>query len=90
MALRLALDPERDAAVGLLQIFEHQLAAAQAVEGEDYRAEGRRMPQSARATRDSKWQRSMGSPPSVRITAPLDVMRGVSARKPSPSSSGAV
>jgi hypothetical protein len=36
----IGFDPERDAAVGLLEVFEDELAAAGAVEGEDDCAEG--------------------------------------------------
>ena len=49
---------------------------------------GRSSVQRPLATGDSRDRESRGSPASVCVTAPLDVMRGVSARRPSDSSRG--
>jgi hypothetical protein len=51
---------------------------------------GRSTPHTPRATRALMWHMSMVSPPSVHVTAPFDVIRGVSARRPRPSINGRV
>jgi len=50
MALRLARNPQGNASVRLLQILNHQLAAARTVKGENQYAEWAEQPQSPRAT----------------------------------------
>ena len=86
----IGFDPKGDPVMCLFEVFEDEFAAPDVVEGEDQCSEGPEQAADAPRYACFEMERSMGSPPRVLVTAPLDVIRGMSARRPRPSRRGAV